>query len=82
MYSAAARAAGRARGRWPAAARFAQQRHHSPTAYATHAAVSSSPISGAAVVAFALPAVRSGHWAGLHLALAGAALVAGWVKRV
>lgn len=31
---------------------------------------------GAAVVAFALPAVRSGHWAGLHLALAGAAVVA------
>lgn len=30
----------------------------------------------AAMVAFALPAVRSGHWAGLHLALAGAALVA------
>lgn len=30
----------------------------------------------AAVVAHAVPAVRSGHWAGLHLSLAGAALVA------
>jgi nitrite reductase (NO-forming) len=30
----------------------------------------------AALVAFATPAVRQGHWAGIHLSLAGAALVA------
>lgn len=30
----------------------------------------------AALVAFATPAVREGHWAGIHLSLAGAALVA------
>jgi nitrite reductase (NO-forming) len=30
----------------------------------------------AAVAAYAVPAVRGGHWAGLHLSLAGAALVA------
>lgn len=32
--------------------------------------------AGAAVVAYGAPVVRAGHWAGLHLSLAGAALVA------